>query len=864
MNKLFRNLMWPLLLAVMAIFMFADEGQAQQRCADINPSSLDTFSVAQVRGKPGDTIQLPIRLHNVSNAAALQAYVTWDTSLFRPVFDGFNIDPISGDTAELYRFSITSRWDPTKADPQMVEDVDSPAQDPNVARFKILGLPLQQPPELAIPIGTGTIMNIDVVISDTATQGQSADVRFYEVDLFTPDFSVFLGCQITSYSDLGGTGVVTVTKLGRITVDTAAAPLPTISSFTTSADTVNAGESVTLSWSASNADSLVLNSSVGGRINSYTSLNSSTSLSVSTTTTFTLTAYNNEGSTSRQVSVFVQGSSDNAVPVVAALQQSAFTINQGATVSFPVSASDADGDPITLFASNLPANASFGTGGEVSGVGSVTGNFSFTPNTSQEGTYTVEFRARDDKNATSSAVTATITVEGPEFDILFSKSRVAGSPVGGLAGKRSVLFPVDMVTSQDVYGVQFDMYWDNTLFDLDSIITTGRTPNWVVYDNVGQTWGEVRIVTFDMDNQPLQVDTTNTTTILYMAMTIDSSAEWGNYPIYLENGWESTNPDPGFPSLPLLTDSAVIQVDRFGDVTLDQRIDVADAVSTVGSILQNVTLTERQQDAGDVIVDQVIDVFDLVGIVNLIYDLPVDSQLNAPSGSELFATVNLSYPDLFVGSSDKMVVQSELPEDIAGVEMTISYDPTSIMLGKPMATVDASGLQLSYKNNGAGKMKILMNFTNPFNGQQLIHRGIADLVEIPMSAQRPVEFGNQSQLRLDEIKLSTPTARQVQVEGFGPPLPTEFELFQNYPNPFNPTTTIEFSIAGQAEHVTLEIFNVLGQQVDRLLDETRAAGHYSVEWDATSSGGQKVATGVYFYRLQVGGQSQTKKMLLLK
>ena len=91
-----------------------------------------------------------------------------------------------------------------------------------------------------------------------------------------------------------------------------------------------------------------------------------------------------------------------------------------------------------------------------------------------------------------------------------------------------------------------------------------------------------------------------------------------------------------------------------------------------------------------------------------------------------------------------------------------------------------------------------------------------------------------------------------------------FVLDQNYPNPFNPETWIAFSLSVRA-NVDLSIFNVLGQHVKTLLEgEVEASQRHEVMWDATDEFGRRVATGVYLYRLQVGNESKTRKMLLLK
>lgn len=95
------------------------------------------------------------------------------------------------------------------------------------------------------------------------------------------------------------------------------------------------------------------------------------------------------------------------------------------------------------------------------------------------------------------------------------------------------------------------------------------------------------------------------------------------------------------------------------------------------------------------------------------------------------------------------------------------------------------------------------------------------------------------------------------------PIPPEFELDQNYPNPFNPETTISYHTA-QNGPVVLKIYNMVGQEVKTLVDKKQLAGKYSVAWDGTDKGGQKVSSGVYFYRLESNGFVKTRKMLAIK
>ena len=89
-------------------------------------------------------------------------------------------------------------------------------------------------------------------------------------------------------------------------------------------------------------------------------------------------------------------------------------------------------------------------------------------------------------------------------------------------------------------------------------------------------------------------------------------------------------------------------------------------------------------------------------------------------------------------------------------------------------------------------------------------------------------------------------------------LPKEFGLAQNYPNPFNPSTTIKYDLPRES-HVSLKLFNVLGQEVATLVSEEQKVGCKSVVWNASN-----FASGVYFYRLQAGDFIAIKKLLMLR
>ncbi|MBK7230438.1 MAG: T9SS type A sorting domain-containing protein [Ignavibacteriales bacterium] len=88
--------------------------------------------------------------------------------------------------------------------------------------------------------------------------------------------------------------------------------------------------------------------------------------------------------------------------------------------------------------------------------------------------------------------------------------------------------------------------------------------------------------------------------------------------------------------------------------------------------------------------------------------------------------------------------------------------------------------------------------------------------------------------------------------------PLTFSLEQNYPNPFNPTTTIGYSIPSN-NFVTIKLYDVLGNEVITLVNEQKQAGKYEMLYNASN-----LASGVYYYQINAGDFTQTRKLMLMK
>jgi hypothetical protein len=535
---------------------------------------------------------------------------------------------------------------------------------------------------------------------------------------------------------------------------------------------------------------------------------------------------------------------------------SAQTVPQGSILSFTVTASDINGDNVTLSATTLPQNATFTT---VTGDSLVSGTFRFTPSLSQVGNFTATFRAVDDSGVTATR-SVSITVTEVQQDILFSSSVTGQSPTGAIPGKRPAFFPIDLTARAQVYGMQFDLKIDTGVIRVDSILTTERLQNFLidVRPMPGQA-DRLRVLAFSLSGDSVRPATLPT--IMHLALSVSPSAPPGKTDVVMDSGWESVN--PRLASVPMATVSGEFFIDRFGDANLDTLINVGDVVTMVHYVLGRLFFSGRQFDAADLNQDTVVNIFDIVNTINVIFGnpLPPASPYVGPP-----ATLALNARPFAFNPGEPIKLEAELPTDIAGVQVHISYDPNEVKLERPQRTPETGGLVLDVQDT-TGRMSIVLY--NMGSSANEVSSGRAILLDIPAIRLSGIGDTIPPKLTITRAFLSTGKGEGVPVVGIGANVPRQFELFQNYPNPFNPKTTIQFKVAaasgdGSSLPVKLEVFNILGQSVKTLLDERRTPGSYRVEWDGTDVSGNRVSSGIYLYRLSSEKFSVTKKMLLLK
>lgn len=278
----------------------------------------------------------------------------------------------------------------------------------------------------------------------------------------------------------------------------------------------------------------------------------------------------------------------------------------------------------------------------------------------------------------------------------------------------------------------------------------------------------------------------------------------------------------GGPGLTALMDSVLIFFDEGGspcekgDVNSDGAVDVFDVIKTVNIILGiNENPTEQELCSADYDDDEEVLVFDIIKMVNFILGIGMNK--------EMIVTDAVLHQ---VG--DFLYLEADGP--IAGLQFSIKGS-------KSIEVIEISGMDVVlYEKEGETEVLLFSMGGNTIRKESILkvtgNYSISGLVISDRSGNRVVS------------KFTS--------------LPMEFVLRQNYPNPFNPVTTIAFDLP-EAGHVSLVIYDILGREVQLLVDDRYNGGTYSVMWDAT-----RFSTGVYFYKLNWSGKMLIGKMMVIK
>ena len=221
--------------------------------------------------------------------------------------------------------------------------------------------------------------------------------------------------------------------------------------------------------------------------------------------------------------------------------------------------------------------------------------------------------------------------------------------------------------------------------------------------------------------------------------------------------------------------------------------------------------------------------------------IPVDSSNGAPLLDQRGATRNGNFD---IGAYEFWDNNGALPVELSS--FIAALDGNNVDLKWTTATeINNRGFQIE-KNSGSGFIPLAF----------ISGHGTSTKLNKYTYTDKNLSGGvNSYRLKQIDYDGSYKYSKVVEVNLSGP---NKFTLSQNYPNPFNPTTTIRFSLPN-AERVRVIVFNQLGQEVAQITDRDFEAGNHAIQFD-----GSKLASGVYFYRIQAGTFSLVKKMILLK
>ena len=309
---------------------------------------------------------------------------------------------------------------------------------------------------------------------------------------------------------------------------------------------------------------------------------------------------------------------------------------------------------------------------------------------------------------------------------------------------------------------------------------------------------------------------------------------------------------------------------HYGDVDLNSLVQGYDALYLLEAIMMDEPNLNTQQELNaNVSLDQTISALDasliLLFDMGLLEELPVTN-----AGTAYAASGNLSMNGLEVEPGQSFT----LPIDLSGGSNIFAYKG-GVSFNDDIFSLDSvswNGRFSSYRieeNNQLGVLKFAAAGTTAVNGTGTFN-------ELHLSVSPAASIGQTEVITIENIRWNEEsvitdidTAQividdQVGLSGQGKGnIPVEFSLSQNYPNPFNPATTIKYGLP-ENSFVNLSIFDASGHLITNLVSEEQSAGWHTIQWNGQNSIGQRISTGVYFYRIEVDKFVDVRKMVFMK
>ena len=322
--------------------------------------------------------------------------------------------------------------------------------------------------------------------------------------------------------------------------------------------------------------------------------------------------------------------------------------------------------------------------------------------------------------------------------------------------------------------------------------------------------------------------------------------------------------DPFGDELPDSASTGQLQVDIRGDVNIDGRVTIFDIVQLVRIILGQDAApadSSRAFSIADANRSGGIDIADVLTQVNRFLGI------TQPSGKAVAgAPVTVSLGTIQVTDDGRSVIPVYLSDSgsIVGAQGVLQFDPSVVEIGTPQLAAPRDGLYVdSFVKDGTLRFVV---YDTHRDGR--IAQPDEPMLLIPVSGVTD----EQSAVALSGVRIVNRSAQSVPVTAgtmtvslsYNAGAPLSFGLNPAAPNPFNPATSIAYDVPKQA-HITLTVYNLLGQEITRLVDGAQSPGRYQVAWNGRNARGQSVASGVYLYRITSDtGFTQVQRMTLLK
>lgn len=375
--------------------------------------------------------------------------------------------------------------------------------------------------------------------------------------------------------------------------------------------------------------------------------------------------------------------------------------------------------------------------------------------------------------------------------------------------------------------------------------------------------GETTVLVFSLSGG--SIPTPDHRTIVELAFAIDEEMPSGDWIDVVISEGVVSDPDTQ-PGSVTHVDGA-IRIGSPGDIAGgtqgegDGLVNIVDLVKLIQYVLGTLPVpSDFALFVADINEDGDLNVLDIVGLIDLILgEGPSKALVTGPTGPVIVSMNNVQ-----IQTTGQAVIPISVETNglLAAMEATLTFDPSRLQPGTPRLTGLAQGMTIE-SHIADGTMRIVIFSADG----QSIHAGKGALFLVPVTMINGGTAG--ATFTLSDVLVSDAQAQMVAVDlrtdaVKATSTPSAFSLGANSPNPFNPATTISYEVPAQA-HITLTVYNLLGQEVVRLVNTDQAPGRYSVVWNGTNAAGSIVASGVYLYRLTGStGYSETKRMLLLK